>query len=149
VAVGALFVIPVIYFLLKAGAANLQVVLTILFMVLVVMLMIEGVKRRRGRTRQDDRPADHLHLQHPVLDVLRTGRQLVHFPGREHRQPRQRPRHGRIPDRLVPERELGGHHHLRADHRVDLGRHGPQERIRRSRANSAWASSSTAWPSAC
>ena len=44
VAVGALFVIPVVYFLLKAGAANLQVVLTILFLVLVVMLMIEGIK---------------------------------------------------------------------------------------------------------
>ncbi len=44
VAVGALFVIPVIYFLLKAGAANLQVVLTVLFLALVVMLMIEGIK---------------------------------------------------------------------------------------------------------
>ncbi len=44
VAVGALFVIPVIYFLLKAGAGNLQIVLTILFVILAIMLMVEGIK---------------------------------------------------------------------------------------------------------
>jgi POT family proton-dependent oligopeptide transporter len=51
VAVGAVAVIPAVYFLLKAGAANLQVVLTILFLVLVVMLMIEGV--RDGKVARD------------------------------------------------------------------------------------------------
>jgi POT family proton-dependent oligopeptide transporter len=51
VALGAIVVIPVVYFLLKAGAANLQVVLTILFLVLVVMLMIEGV--RDGKVARD------------------------------------------------------------------------------------------------
>jgi POT family proton-dependent oligopeptide transporter len=44
VAVGALFVIPVVYFLLKAGAGNLQIVLTILFVILAAMLMVEGIK---------------------------------------------------------------------------------------------------------
>jgi POT family proton-dependent oligopeptide transporter len=44
VAVGALFVIPVMYFLLKAGAGNLQIVLTILFIILAIMLMMQGIK---------------------------------------------------------------------------------------------------------
>ncbi len=44
VAVGAVAVIPVMYFLLKAGAGNLQVVLTILFVILAIMLMAEGIK---------------------------------------------------------------------------------------------------------
>ncbi len=44
VAVGALCVIPVVYFLLKAGAGNLQIVLTILFILLAIMLMVEGIK---------------------------------------------------------------------------------------------------------
>jgi POT family proton-dependent oligopeptide transporter len=44
VSVGALFVIPVVYFLLKAGAGNLQIVLTILFVILAIMLMMEGIK---------------------------------------------------------------------------------------------------------
>ena len=44
VAIGALFVIPVMYFLLKAGAEPLQYVLMSLFAVLAVMLMAEGIK---------------------------------------------------------------------------------------------------------
>ena len=44
VGVGALFVIPVMYFLLKAGAGNLQIVLTVLFIILAIMLMVEGIK---------------------------------------------------------------------------------------------------------
>lgn len=44
VAVGALLVIPVVYFLLKAGAVKLQIVLMILFAILALMLMIEGIK---------------------------------------------------------------------------------------------------------
>jgi len=44
VAVGALCVIPVMYALLKAGAGNLQIVLSILFVILAIMLMIEGIK---------------------------------------------------------------------------------------------------------
>ncbi|HEY0062067.1 MAG TPA: oligopeptide:H+ symporter [Telluria sp.] len=44
VVVGGLLVIPVMYFLLKAGAGNLQIVLTILFLILAAMLMVEGIK---------------------------------------------------------------------------------------------------------
>ncbi|MES2318439.1 MAG: oligopeptide:H+ symporter [Pseudomonadota bacterium] len=44
VAVGALFVIPVVYFLLKVNATNLQWILMALFGVLAFMLMIEGIK---------------------------------------------------------------------------------------------------------
>jgi POT family proton-dependent oligopeptide transporter len=51
VAIGALAVIPVVYFLLKAGAQNLQVVLTILFVILAIMLMIEGI--REGKVARD------------------------------------------------------------------------------------------------
>lgn len=51
VAIGALFVIPVVYFLLKAGAGNLQIVLTILFVILAGMLMVEGIKE--GKISRD------------------------------------------------------------------------------------------------
>jgi POT family proton-dependent oligopeptide transporter len=51
VSVGALCAIPVVYFLLKAGAENLQWVLSILFGILAVMLMIEGV--REGKVARD------------------------------------------------------------------------------------------------
>ncbi len=51
VAVGALIVIPVVYFLLKAGATNLQYVLSALFVVLAIMLMIEGI--REGKVARD------------------------------------------------------------------------------------------------
>ncbi len=51
VALGAVCVIPVVYFLLKAGANNLQVVLSILFLVLVAMLMLEGI--RDGKVARD------------------------------------------------------------------------------------------------
>jgi proton-dependent oligopeptide transporter, POT family len=44
VIVGAIVVIPVMYMLLKAGAATLQWVLMGLFAVLALMLMIEGIK---------------------------------------------------------------------------------------------------------
>jgi proton-dependent oligopeptide transporter, POT family len=44
VTIGALLVIPVVYFLLKAGAVKLQIVLMILFAILALMLMIEGIK---------------------------------------------------------------------------------------------------------
>lgn len=48
---GALLVIPVVYFLLKAGAGNLQIVLTILFLILAGMLMAEGI--RDGKVARD------------------------------------------------------------------------------------------------
>ncbi|MDP3672008.1 MAG: peptide MFS transporter [Telluria sp.] len=51
VTIGALFVIPVMYFLLKAGAAKLQGVLTVLFIALAVMLMLEGI--REGKIARD------------------------------------------------------------------------------------------------
>lgn len=49
--VGALVVIPVMYLLLQAGAANLQVLLTILFVGLAAMLIIEGI--REGKVSRD------------------------------------------------------------------------------------------------
>jgi POT family proton-dependent oligopeptide transporter len=51
VIVGALCVIPVVYMLLAAGAQSLQAVLTVLFILLAVMLMIEGIKN--GKVARD------------------------------------------------------------------------------------------------
>jgi POT family proton-dependent oligopeptide transporter len=51
VAAGALCVIPVAYFLLSMGAAKLQVVLTVLFGGLAVMLLVEGI--RNGKVARD------------------------------------------------------------------------------------------------
>jgi POT family proton-dependent oligopeptide transporter len=51
VVIGGLVVIPVMYFLLKAGANNLQIVLSILFIILAIMLMIEGI--REGKVARD------------------------------------------------------------------------------------------------
>ncbi|WP_374583279.1 peptide MFS transporter [Pseudoduganella sp.] len=51
VALGALAVIPVVYSLLAVGAAALQGVLTVLFLILVVMLIVEGV--RNGPVARD------------------------------------------------------------------------------------------------
>ena len=51
VALGALVMIPVYYGLLAVGAQVLQVVLTILFIVLAVMLVVEGV--REGQVARD------------------------------------------------------------------------------------------------
>ncbi|MDX2428314.1 MAG: oligopeptide:H+ symporter [Xanthomonadales bacterium] len=51
VAIGALFVIPLIYSLLTLGAEALQYVLTILFVGLAAMLMIEGI--RTGAVARD------------------------------------------------------------------------------------------------
>ncbi|MFL6674186.1 MAG: peptide MFS transporter [Massilia sp.] len=51
VAIGALVVIPLVYLLLKAGAEKLQGVLSILFIILAVMLIVEGV--REGKVSRD------------------------------------------------------------------------------------------------
>src|SRR5471032_2771487 len=51
VALGCLVVIPLMYFLLTVGAETLQVVLTALFVILAVMLMIEGI--RDGKVARD------------------------------------------------------------------------------------------------
>ena len=51
VAIGAVCVIPVVYYLLRAGANNLQIVLTVLFAALAAMLMIEGI--RDGKIARD------------------------------------------------------------------------------------------------
>jgi POT family proton-dependent oligopeptide transporter len=51
VALGALAVIPLVYLLLAQGAARLQVVLSVLFLGLIVMLVIEGV--RNGPVARD------------------------------------------------------------------------------------------------
>jgi hypothetical protein len=72
-----------------------------------------------GAARPRHRDADHLHLQHPVLDVLRAGRQLLHLPRREDR--RQEHLRLRLPGGLVPVGELAGDHHVRAAHGVAVG----------------------------
>ncbi len=51
VSLGGVCVIPLVYFLLKAGAENLQIVLTLLFVALAVMLMVEGI--RQGKVARD------------------------------------------------------------------------------------------------
>ncbi|RFP13763.1 MULTISPECIES: peptide MFS transporter [unclassified Duganella] len=51
VVLGSLCVIPVVYFLLAAGANKLQMVLSALFVLLSVMLLIEGIKN--GKVARD------------------------------------------------------------------------------------------------
>jgi POT family proton-dependent oligopeptide transporter len=51
VALGAVVVIPIVYFLLAVGGKNLQYVLTLMFVGLCVMLMIEGI--REGKVARD------------------------------------------------------------------------------------------------
>ncbi len=51
VALGAVLVIPIVYFLLAVGAQMLQYVLTVMFIGLAVMLMIEGI--RDGKVARD------------------------------------------------------------------------------------------------
>lgn len=51
VIVGSLVVIPIVYLLLRAGAAKLQGVLSVLFIILAVMLIVEGV--REGKVARD------------------------------------------------------------------------------------------------
>lgn len=51
VVVGGLVVIPVVYFLLKLGAEKLQGVLSVLFIILAIMLLVEGV--RQGKVSRD------------------------------------------------------------------------------------------------
>jgi POT family proton-dependent oligopeptide transporter len=49
--VGSLVVIPVVWFLLKLGAEKLQGVLLVLFIILAIMLMVEGI--REGKVARD------------------------------------------------------------------------------------------------
>jgi POT family proton-dependent oligopeptide transporter len=51
VIIGALVVIPGVYFLLKLGAEKLQVILSILFIGLALMLLVEGI--RNGKVARD------------------------------------------------------------------------------------------------
>jgi POT family proton-dependent oligopeptide transporter len=51
VAVGAIVAIPIVYFLLAIGGANLQYVLTVMFIGLAVMLIAEGI--REGTVARD------------------------------------------------------------------------------------------------
>lgn len=51
VILGTLVMIPVVYFLLSVGGKNLQYLLSALFIVLIVLLMMEGV--REGKTSRD------------------------------------------------------------------------------------------------
>jgi POT family proton-dependent oligopeptide transporter len=44
VVIGSFVVIPVVYFLLKLGAEKLQGVLSVLFIILAIMLMVEGIR---------------------------------------------------------------------------------------------------------
>jgi POT family proton-dependent oligopeptide transporter len=51
VAIGGLVVIPIVYLLLQAGANKLQGVLSVLFILLAIMLMLEGI--REGKVARD------------------------------------------------------------------------------------------------
>ncbi|TFW33051.1 peptide MFS transporter [Massilia horti] len=51
VAIGALVVIPIVFFLLKMGAEKLQGVLSVLFIILAIMLIVEGI--REGKVARD------------------------------------------------------------------------------------------------
>lgn len=51
VVIGSLIVIPVVYFLLKLGANTLQGILTVLFIGLALMLLVEGI--RNGKVARD------------------------------------------------------------------------------------------------
>ncbi|MFK3737903.1 peptide MFS transporter [Massilia sp. TN1-12] len=51
VVIGSLVVIPVVYFLLKLGANTLQGILTVLFIGLALMLLVEGI--RNGKVARD------------------------------------------------------------------------------------------------
>ncbi len=51
VAIGAACVVPLVYFLLALGAEKLQVILTVMFVLLAVMLLIEGI--RNGAEARD------------------------------------------------------------------------------------------------
>jgi POT family proton-dependent oligopeptide transporter len=51
VVVGAAIAIPLVYFLLKLGAATLQVILLVLFVILALMLIVEGI--REGAVARD------------------------------------------------------------------------------------------------
>jgi POT family proton-dependent oligopeptide transporter len=51
VLIGSVIAIPGVYFLLKLGADTLQGILTVLFVVLAVMLMVEGI--RNGKVARD------------------------------------------------------------------------------------------------
>ncbi len=51
VALGALVVIPMVYLLLSVGGKNLQYVLTVMFVTLIVLLMLEGI--REGKVARD------------------------------------------------------------------------------------------------
>ncbi|GAB3409827.1 oligopeptide:H+ symporter [Massilia agilis] len=51
VVIGGMLVIPLIYALLKAGAESLQAVLSVLFIILAIMLIVEGV--REGKVARD------------------------------------------------------------------------------------------------
>ena len=44
VIIGSFVVIPVVYFVLKLGAEKLQGLLSVLFIILAVMLMVEGIR---------------------------------------------------------------------------------------------------------
>jgi proton-dependent oligopeptide transporter, POT family len=51
VVIGGVILIPVVYALLKLGADTLQAVLTVLFIILAIMLIVEGV--RQGKVARD------------------------------------------------------------------------------------------------
>jgi POT family proton-dependent oligopeptide transporter len=51
VIVGSLVVIPLVYFLLKLGADTIQGILSVLFIVLAIMILVEGI--RNGKVARD------------------------------------------------------------------------------------------------
>ncbi|UUZ54684.1 hypothetical protein LP419_00985 [Massilia sp. H-1] len=128
VAVGALFVIPVMYLLLKAGAFNLQIVLMVLFAALAAMLMIEGIKD--GTIARDKTIAMMIIFAFNILfwaffeqagsSFTFLAENIVNRVGALGMDV--------FPDRLLPECELGRRDCLRTGDRLGMGRHGQKER---------------------
>jgi POT family proton-dependent oligopeptide transporter len=117
-------VIPGVYFLLKLGAETLQIILSVLFIVLAVMLMVEGI--RNGKVARDKTIAMLIIFFFNMMFWCffeQAGSSFTFLAEKIV----DRDLGWTFPWRLVPERELDRHHRLRADHRRHLGDAGPPQ----------------------
>ncbi len=126
VAVGSLCVIPLMYFLLTVGAEKLQIVLTVLFVGLAVMLMIEGI--RNGKVARDRVIAMLLIFVFNILFWMFFEQAGSSFTFLADKIVNRDLGFCDLPDRLLPDRQFGGHHRLRAYHRRRLGLPGAPQR---------------------
>ena len=110
--------------------------LTVLFIVLAVMLMMEGI--REGKVARDKVIAMMIIFTFNILFWMFFEQAGSSFTFLADEIVNRNLGVVRLPDRLVPERELGRDHRARAGHRVDLGQAG-RTPTRRSRASSASA----------